>query len=51
MLTPCLSLPQEKDRIDVGWASVWVKISAQWLTGLLYCWTLIAPALFPEREF
>lgn len=42
---------QDKERIDVGWASVWVKLSAQWLTGLLYCWTLIAPALFPDREF
>lgn len=42
---------QDKDRIDVGWVSVYVKISAEWLTGLLYCWTLIAPALFPSRDF
>ncbi|EFJ42217.1 hypothetical protein VOLCADRAFT_83749 [Volvox carteri f. nagariensis] len=40
-----------KDRIDVGWASVWVKPAAEWVTGLLYMWTLVAPALFPERDF
>jgi hypothetical protein len=42
---------QEKDRLDVGWTSVWVKVAAQWATGALYCWTLLAPALFPDREF
>lgn len=42
---------QEKDRLDVGWTSVWVKVAAQWATGGLYCWTLLAPALFPDREF
>ena len=61
-LTPCtaalpphpLSTPplqaQDQDRIDVGWASVWVKTAAQWVTSILYCWTLIAPALFPGRQ-
>ena len=47
---PLLSPPlqaQDQDRIDVGWASVWVKSAAQWVTSILYCWTLIAPALFP----
>jgi hypothetical protein len=38
---------QDLDRIDVGWASVWVKAGAQWVTSLLYCWTLMAPAMFP----
>jgi len=42
---------QDKDRIDIGWASVWVKSGAQWVTVALYCWTVIAPALFPDREF
>ena len=41
---------QDQDRIDVGWASVWVKTAAQWVTSILYCWTLIAPALFPGRQ-
>lgn len=42
---------EEKDLMDVGWASVCVKIGAQWLTGGLYVWTLVAPMLFPDREF
>jgi serine incorporator 1/3 len=31
--------------------SMWVKIVAQWLTMLLFLWTLLAPKLFPNREF
>mmetsp|Transcript_14820 Transcript_14820/g.41700 ORF Transcript_14820/g.41700 Transcript_14820/m.41700 type:complete len:432 (-) Transcript_14820:29-1324(-) len=42
---------EEKDLIDVGWASVWVKMGAQWLIGLVYIWTLVAPAIFPDRDF
>jgi len=42
---------EEKDLIDVGWASVWVKVAAQWFTALLYVWTLVAPALLPDRAF
>jgi len=41
----------EKNTIDVGWASVWVKICSQWLAGLLYMWTLIAPLVLPDRDF
>ncbi|KXZ45723.1 hypothetical protein GPECTOR_51g709 [Gonium pectorale] len=51
LMTGWGSVAQEKDRIDVGWSSVWVKTAAQWATGLLYCWTLLAPALFPDRDF
>ncbi|GLC42848.1 hypothetical protein PLESTB_001430300 [Pleodorina starrii] len=51
LMTGWGSVAQEKDRIDVGWSSVWVKTAAQWATGLLYMWTLVAPALFPERDF
>lgn len=31
--------------------SMWVKISAQWLTMLLFAWSLVAPKLFPSRDF
>ena len=46
---PSLTPPQtqDQDRIDVGWVSVWVKTTAQGITGMLYCWTLVAPAVFP----
>jgi hypothetical protein len=42
---------EERDLIDVGWTSVWVKIVAQWLTAGLYAWTLAGPMLFPDRDF
>jgi hypothetical protein len=51
LLTGWGAVAQEKDRLDVGWTSVWVKVGAEWVTGLLYCWTLVAPTLFPDREF
>ncbi|KAG6623814.1 TMS membrane protein [Phytophthora cinnamomi] len=31
--------------------SMWVKIVAQWVTILLFAWTLVAPKLFPDRDF
>eukprot|EP00899_Mesostigma_viride_P008524 jgi/Mesvir1/17673/Mv01372-RA.1 len=40
-----------KDTIDIGWRSVWVKVAAQWITAAMYLWTLIAPLLFPDRDF
>ncbi|GMH17525.1 hypothetical protein Nepgr_019366 [Nepenthes gracilis] len=37
--------------VDVGWPSVWVRISTGWATAALYIWSLVAPLLFPDREF
>lgn len=37
--------------VDVGWPSVWVRIATQWATAGLYIWSLVAPLLFPDREF
>lgn len=37
--------------VDVGWPSVWVRIVTCWATALLYLWSLVAPIMFPEREF
>jgi hypothetical protein len=34
-----------------GKTAMWVKILSQWLTMLIYIWTLIAPSLFPDRDF
>ena len=42
---------EEKDLIDVGWFSVWVKFITQWVTAGTYCWMLAAPTLYPDREF
>lgn len=40
-----------QELIDVGWSSVWVRITTQWVTAGLFIWSLIAPMLFPDREF
>lgn len=37
--------------VDVGWASVWVRIVTGWATAALFIWSLIAPVLFPDRDF
>jgi len=34
-----------------SWSSFWIKISAVLVSSLLYVWILIAPKLFPDREF
>jgi len=31
--------------------SFWVKVASQWLVMILYIWTLVAPILFPDRDF
>ncbi|KAH7426563.1 hypothetical protein KP509_10G006400 [Ceratopteris richardii] len=37
--------------VDVGWPSVWVRICTEWITGGLFVWSLVAPLIFPDREF
>ncbi|EGG19994.1 TMS membrane protein [Cavenderia fasciculata] len=37
--------------VDSGLVSVWVKIVSGWLVHLLYLWTLVGPALFPNRSW
>ncbi|GER44043.1 serinc-domain containing serine and sphingolipidbiosynthesis protein [Striga asiatica] len=37
--------------VDVGWPSVWVRIVTGWATAALFIWSLVAPILFPDREF
>jgi hypothetical protein len=36
---------------NAGEASMWMLISSQWIALLLYFWTLVAPSLFPDRDF
>jgi len=40
-----------KGPANAGEASMWMKIVAQWLTVLLFCWTLVAPAVLRNRVF
>ncbi|CAH2099815.1 unnamed protein product [Euphydryas editha] len=32
-------------------ASMWIKITSSWLCVGLYVWTLVAPAILPDRDF
>ncbi|KAG9447707.1 hypothetical protein H6P81_013835 [Aristolochia fimbriata] len=34
-----------KWRIDVGWASTWVKIVNEWFAATIYLWSLISPVI------
>lgn len=36
---------------QVGEVNMWIIIASQWLALLLYIWTLVAPSLFPDRDF
>ncbi|EEF45400.1 probable serine incorporator isoform X1 [Ricinus communis] len=51
LLSGWTSSSESSDLIDVGWTSVWVRICTEWVTAGLYVWTLLAPLLFPDREF
>ena len=37
--------------IDYGWGSTWAKMAAKWACEALYTWTVLAPAIFPDRDF
>ncbi len=36
---------------SAGQTSMWMVIASQWLILALYLWTLVAPKLFPDRDF
>jgi serine incorporator 1/3 len=36
---------------QVGEINMWIIISSQWFAMLLYSWTLVAPRIFPDRDF
>jgi hypothetical protein len=35
--------------IGQSYTIVWVKVISGWVCFILYYWSLVAPALFPER--
>ncbi|KYQ89646.1 hypothetical protein DLAC_09612 [Tieghemostelium lacteum] len=37
--------------VDSGLVSVWVKVISSWVIHVLYLWTLIAPVIFPDRQW
>merc|ERR1711916_106261 len=34
-----------------GEAAMWLQATAQWICLLMYIWTLVAPDIFPDRDF
>lgn len=34
-----------------GFGAMWVKVATSWVCVLLYIWTLVAPLVFPDRNF
>lgn len=34
-----------------GLIAMWLQAAAQWIALVMYSWSLIAPKLFPDREF
>ncbi|KAG8370168.1 hypothetical protein BUALT_Bualt14G0089200 [Buddleja alternifolia] len=51
LLSRWTSSSENPNLIDVGWTSVWVCICTEWVIAGLYVWSLVAPVLFPDREF
>lgn len=37
--------------INSGVAAMWLQAAAQWVALLFYLWSLVAPKLFPDRDF
>ena len=37
--------------VNTSMTSVWVKFITAWVCLVLYGWTLLAPIMFPDREF
>jgi len=45
------SVDNSHARHNVGYASAWLILSSMWVCQALYLWTLMAPWLFPDRDF
>ncbi|CAB3398917.1 unnamed protein product [Caenorhabditis bovis] len=50
-LTSWYSPDSDFTHLNSNMASFWVKLISSWFCIALYAWTLVAPALFPDREF
>jgi len=42
---------QNGSSANLGKENLWIKTVTQWVTTFLYTWTLVAPLLFPNRDF
>ena len=37
--------------LSANYASFWVKATSSWVCVSIYIWTLVAPTIFPDRDF
>jgi len=54
LITNWQEIRQEPDnsfKVNHGFAAVWVKLASSWIVAALYIWSLVAPCLFPGRDF
>ncbi|CEF63556.1 TMS1 [Strongyloides ratti] len=50
-MTSWYSPDNDITHLNSNTASLWVKIVSSWVAVLLYFWTMVAPTIFPDREF
>uniref|UniRef100_A0A7E4VQI9 Serine incorporator n=2 Tax=Panagrellus redivivus TaxID=6233 RepID=A0A7E4VQI9_PANRE len=50
-LTSWYNPDNDLKNLNSNMASVWVKIVSSWCAVGIYAWTLLAPCLFPDRDF
>ena len=45
--------PATGELVNVGhdWTTVWVRMVSSWVAFALFAWTLVAPLVFPDREW
>eukprot|EP01102_Stenamoeba_stenopodia_P014109 TRINITY_DN4656_c0_g1_i1.p1 TRINITY_DN4656_c0_g1~~TRINITY_DN4656_c0_g1_i1.p1 ORF type:complete len:445 (-),score=73.64 TRINITY_DN4656_c0_g1_i1:91-1425(-) len=51
IITPSDASAGSDHYVDNGMTAVWVKVVSSWIVLLLYGWTMVAPMLFPDREW
>ena len=50
-LTDWYTPNSELERFNSSLSAVWIKVVSSWMCVAIYAWTLLAPALFPDRDF
>lgn len=50
-LTSWYSPDNDLMHLNSNMAALWVKVVSSWMCVIIYGWTLVAPALFPDRDF
>jgi len=44
-------MPPQQVFADRSMTSVWIKVASSWMVALLFIWSLVAPVVFPDRDF